>query len=120
MSMMIMNMSSELTKKYDVYSKFDLEKHKQTFINYFEAVILPSGEVQYAVPSHQEKLLQLAFPDVPRQEAWAQVPIDADLPQYLLDKARCILCWSKFHIGEPYTPEQEAVLKELIEEGLTK
>lgn len=40
--------------KYDVYSKFDLEKHKQRFENYFEVIIEEDGMIHYAVPSHQE------------------------------------------------------------------
>lgn len=109
-----------LLEGYDLYSKFDLEKHKKAFINYFEAVILPTGEVQYAIPSHQEKLLKLAFPGVPRDMIWEFVPHDADVLKFLLEKTKCISCWSDFYIGEPYTPEQEDMLQTLIREGLTK
>lgn len=45
-------------KKYDVYSKFDLEKHKKTFINYFETIINPDGTIEYAVPSHSEIVIR--------------------------------------------------------------
>lgn len=38
---------------YDVYSKFDIDKHAENFINYLEVVIDPLGVVNYAVPSHQ-------------------------------------------------------------------
>lgn len=109
-----------LLEGYDVYSKFDLEKHKKAFINYFETVILPTGEVQYAVPSHQEKLLKLAFPGVSRELIWELIPNDADVLKFLLDKTKCISCWADFHIGESHTPEQEAMLQLLIKEGLTK
>ena len=44
---------------YDLHSPFDLQQHKNTFINYLEVVIRPSGLVEYAVPSHQEKLLRI-------------------------------------------------------------
>lgn len=109
-----------LLEGYDVYSKFSLSKHKVAFINYFEAIILPTGEVQYAVPSHQEKLLSLAFPGLTREEMWEQIPEEADVLRFLLDKTRCISCWTDFHIGEPYTSMQEATLETLIYEGLTK
>lgn len=44
---------------YDIYCAFDLEKHKQTYVQYLEVVILEDGTVEYAVPSHQEKLIAL-------------------------------------------------------------
>ena len=40
---------------YDLYSKFDLEKHVRKYIHYTEVIIRPNGTVEYAVPSHQEK-----------------------------------------------------------------
>lgn len=42
-----------------LHSPFDIKVHKQTFINYLEVVISPEGVVEYAVPSHVEKLLQI-------------------------------------------------------------
>ena len=42
-----------------LHSPFDIKVHKQTFINYLEVVISPEGIVEYAVPSHVEKLLQI-------------------------------------------------------------
>ncbi len=45
---------------YDIYCAFDLEQHKQTYVQYLEVVILEDGTVEYAVPSHQEKLIALS------------------------------------------------------------
>lgn len=42
-----------------LHSPFDIKVHKLTFINYLEVVISPEGIVEYAVPSHVEKLLQV-------------------------------------------------------------
>ena len=42
-----------------LHSPFDIKVHKLTFINYLEVVISPEGVVEYAVPSHSEKLLQV-------------------------------------------------------------
>ena len=39
---------------YDVYSKFDIEKHKETFKNYLEVCIDKDGVIHYAVPSHMK------------------------------------------------------------------
>lgn len=47
-------------EEYSVYSKFDIQKHKETYINYLEVLILEDGTVEYAVPSHQAKALDIA------------------------------------------------------------
>lgn len=47
-------------EEYNVYSKFDIQSHKKTYINYLEVLILEDGAVEYAVPSHQEKVLEIA------------------------------------------------------------
>lgn len=39
---------------YTVYSEFDIEHHKKTFIHYLEVVIDGNGKIMYAVPSHQK------------------------------------------------------------------
>lgn len=53
---------------------FDMEVHRLTFFNYLEVVMSPEGVVEYAVPSHNEKLLQIymkmnSIPD--RESAFA-------------------------------------------------
>lgn len=45
---------------YDLYSEFDHVQHKATFTNYLEVVIDEMGKVHYAVPSHQERLVEMA------------------------------------------------------------
>ena len=42
-----------------LHSPFDVKVHKATFVNYLEVVILEDGTVEYAVPSHQEKMIRL-------------------------------------------------------------
>ena len=54
------NMRVEIKSEYNVYSDFDIEKHKKTYIHYLEVVIDENGKIMYAVPSHQEKLITLA------------------------------------------------------------
>jgi hypothetical protein len=39
---------------------FDINTHKDVFIDYLEIVILSDGTIEYAVPSHLEKLFQIA------------------------------------------------------------
>lgn len=105
-------------KPYNVYSKFDIEMHKKTFVNYLEAIILPSGEVQYAVPSHVEKLILLTGEK--REDFFEKMPISASPIDWLLDYTGCISLWSDFHKGNPTTKEQKETLKLLIREGLTE
>lgn len=45
-------------EKYDVYSKFDIIKHKLNYVDYLEVIIDEYGEIHYAVPSHQEFLIK--------------------------------------------------------------
>lgn len=61
---------------YTVYSNFNIEQHKKTLIHYLEVVIDESGKIMYAVPSHQEKLISLAFEklNVTREELNAMCP----------------------------------------------
>lgn len=42
-----------------LHGAFDIKLHKLIFINYLEVVISPEGVVEYAVPSHSEKLLKV-------------------------------------------------------------
>lgn len=105
-------------ENYSVYSKFDIELHKQKFINYMEAVILPSGEIQYAIPSHLEKLLAITGED--REVIYEKMPIWASPIQWLCEYTGCISVWSDFYAGTPTTDEQKKSLKKLIDEGLTK
>ena len=44
-----------LSTKY-LYEPFSPRVHSQVFVNYCEVVIWPDGKVEYAIPSHSEKL----------------------------------------------------------------
>jgi hypothetical protein len=107
-----------MNENYNLYSKFNIEQHKQTFINYFEAIILPSGEVQYATPSHIEKLMALT--NEPREIILEKMPITASPIEWLIDYTGCIAVWKSFHKGTPVTVEQKDMLQLLIVEGLIK
>ena len=74
---------------YDIYCAFDLEKHKQTYVQYLEVVILEDGTVEYAVPSHQEKLIALACQKkgVSRQEL-------NDFLTWLCMQANAVAVWN--------------------------
>ena len=53
-------MNNKTLEEYSVHSPFDIKKHKETYINYLEVLILEDGTIEYAVPSHRGKALDLA------------------------------------------------------------
>lgn len=102
---------------------FDINIHKQTFINYLEVVIDENGTVMYAVPSHQEKLIQLACKklNVSRDELMNLCPPEYyfNFMEWLCQVSRCISVWNKFYIGT-LNVKQKEMLKKLAEESLYK
>ena len=111
-----------MTDTYDVYCTFDIEKHKQTFIDYLEVVILSDGTIEYAVPSHQEKAIRLAcknlncdrdyFIDVVFKEHMI------DWNELLMDTAGVIMVWDRFIQFHNVTQAQINSLKRLKEAEL--
>lgn len=85
-------------EEYSVYSEFNLEQHKKTYVNYLEVLITADGEVLYAVPSHQEKAIQLACHKhkVNRTQLASMCPPDMyfDYLTWLLSMCDCISVWT--------------------------
>lgn len=108
--------------EYSVYSDFDMEQHKKTFINYLEVVIDENGKIMYAVPSHQEKLIKLACQKqkVTREELNAMCPQEYyfDFVTWLCKVSGACAVWN-YHI-EKYrlTEQQIKALKALKDNGL--
>lgn len=100
---------------------FDVQTHKRTFINYLEVIILESGEVVYAVPSHQEKMIHLACEKlgVTREELNDLCPAEyyGDFMVWLSKVSGAIPVWNAFYDGSPNKKQME-VLKTLLFEGL--
>lgn len=108
---------------YNIYSKFDIEKHKSIYINYLEVIILPDGTVEYAVPSHQEKLIKIAMEKlkVTREELNELCPREYyfDLITWLTKITSCVSVWNNYVVGEPNEIQKE-VIEQLKLEGLLK
>ena len=109
-----------MTIDYDMqnrilHSDFDIGVHKKYFVNYLEIVILEDGKVEYAVPSHQEKLLSLAMRKLrkTREEVVAMCPPEYyyDYDVWLSMMSGAIPVWNDFHRGKA----NEAQLKALQE-----
>lgn len=112
---------------YGVHSKFDIEKHKAHFIDYLEVVILPNGDVLYAVPSHTTKaeLLCMEKLGITREELWKKFPPEYmfDYLPWLLSICGAVSVWNTFYtlgIGKELTRQQYLTLKELKMHGLFK
>ena len=110
-------------KKYDLYSEFDIESHKNTFVNYLEVLIEPNGHVLYAVPSHQELAIKLAC----KAKGWTREQLnDACPPEYYFDflvwvlsLTGCISVWNDFYMGKA-NEAQLNTLKKMKEAGIYK
>jgi len=107
---------------YSVYSDFDIQKHMSTFINYLEVIVHPSGKVEYAVPSHQEKLVNImmqkhkcshddVFYKLCPKEKWV------DFGDWLMEETGCLMVWSQGYMGKP-NHIQRKVLDNFIYNGI--
>ena len=109
--------------EYGVYSKFDIDKHAEHFINYLEIVIDEDGEIHYAVPSHQifmENILKRKSGEdefnrmiMEDKEAWV------DYLPWLCKHTKCVPVWNKFYIGNP-NDKQLHILQQLKEKKYKK
>lgn len=108
---------------YGVYSKFDIDKHAATFINYLEIVIDEDGEIHYAVPSHQmfmENILKRRMGDdkfksmiMEDRAAWT------DYLPWLCKHTKCVSVWNEFYFGKP-NDKQLQKLQQLKEKKYSK
>ena len=115
-------------EKYDLNSKFDFNKHKETFINYLEVLILEDGAIEYAVPSHQGKALELACKKLnkTKQEIEDMCPREyyADYLMWLLRLTNSVSVWGTsaehFIMYDKINDKQIKSLKRLKKHGLYK
>lgn len=112
---------------YDLHSPFDIQKHKETYINYLEVVIFPNGHIEYAVPSHQEKLIKVSMEKlgVSRYQLEQMCPREYhfDYITWLCTISECVSVWNTFVVASdkiPMTKEQEDAIKQLQEADLLK
>lgn len=112
---------------YDIHSDFDIEKHKQTFIDYLEVLILHDGSIVYAVPSHVAKAEQICCDKfkVSRDELICKLcPEDmcGDYIKWLLNMISAVAVWNRTYIcgDKGLNIKQRAQLKRLKLHGLYK
>jgi len=113
-----------MNNKYNVYSKFDIQKHKETFINYLEVCIDIDGTINYAVPSHQEYMINKGMlkHNCTRQQYYDMCPKEyyGDYLNWLSQDTQIIVVWgNNGYMGIPNKKQKEAI-KLLQDEGLLK
>lgn len=105
---------------------FDIKLHKLTFIDYLEVVISPDGKVEYAVPSHLEKLLKIFMKQENISDRAVAVKTiedrDTDMDGPLISLTKLtgyISVWREaYTCGKSPTKKQLATLRELKLNGL--
>ena len=109
--------------EYNVYCDFDLEKHKQTYVNYLEVMIDEDGTIHYAVPSHQEFAIKAACKKlkISRDELCEITPQEYyfDWLTWLVMQTGMIAVWNNGYVGEA-NKKQKNVLKKLKINGVYK
>lgn len=107
---------------YDLYSNFDIEQHKKTFVHYLEVVIDENGKVMYAVPSHQEKIIALACEklNATREELNSMCPQEYcfDFMTWLCKISGACAVWEKFIQADKMNEQQIKALQMLKDNGL--
>lgn len=110
-------------EKYSVYSQFDINKHKETFVNYLEVMIDQDGTVNYAVPSHQEYAIKEACKkmNISRNQLSEMTPPEYyfDWLNWLLMQTGMIAVWNDRYMGTA-NRKQKNILKKLKINGVYK
>lgn len=108
-------------KRYEaLHGAFSYRMHGELFKNYLEVVISPEGEVMYAVPSHQLKLMEILM----EKNHWTREQLDEAVPQefycnmmeWLYQETGYIAVWNDNFGGHP-TKEQTLSLRRLTANG---
>lgn len=113
-----------MAEEYNLYCPFDAEKHKGKYVNYLEVVIDENGTVMYAVPSHQEKAIEVACKkmNVTRDELNDMCPREyyCDFLTWLSKVAEVVFVWESFCTCSRINRKQKYALRNLKLHGLYK
>jgi len=98
-----------------LHSPFDIDTHKNTFMNYLEVLILADGTISYAVPSHTEKMIQIACDkyEITRNELYDRCPKEYyfDVQTWLCLETGAIAVWNGFVVGQANDDQKESLHK---------
>lgn len=101
-------------------------EHNEKYVNYCEVVIDRDGDIQYATPSHQYKLME--FYGISQHDIWEMTPKYEELihsipqsanPTYYMaeEKCVCVVWYNSVVVPLGYTDEQVSAIKTLISNG---
>ena len=83
-----------------LHSKFDVETHSKKFINYCEVIVLSDGSVEYAIPSHEWKAIEIFKREFKlSDEDFNNFPEELSI-DYICKKCHLIMLWYDY----AYTP----------------
>lgn len=109
-------------EEYNLYSEFDLQKHKEVYNHYLEVAIDENGKVHYAVPSHTEYLIKVCMKkyQVPRKVLDAMCPEDFyySFAEWLCKMSGHILVWNDFTKAYSFNQAQIDTLRTLKNSGV--
>lgn len=118
-------MKSSNNQVYNLYSDFDIQQHKKHYVNYLEVIMFPDGHIEYAVPSHQEKLIKICHEklNLTRDELADMCPSEYTFfpTPWLCELSGCISIWTDNVVkgdNQELTNEQIQMLLTLKDEGL--
>lgn len=105
-----------------LYQPFSIERHLARFRNtYLEAILFPDGHVEYAIPSHQEKLISILQKKlgVKRQAIYDMCPeaYYFALLDWLLKETECVSLWTQFFVGD-LNESQKKTVQALVDAGI--
>lgn len=98
---------------------FNYKTHRENFMDYLEVVILKDGTIEYAVPSHQQKLIDLYCENhgINNSELWNMIPITESPVDWIIYNEGIISVWYSFILRpKTITEEQENALEKLVME----
>lgn len=112
-----------MIQEYDCnYSKFDLQRQVSTYPHYLEVITLEDGTVEYAHPSHQQKLIKLACDSIGCNRDTLQWLCPEEyyfnFDTWLCKMSRCVSVWTKFYLApDGLNDAQRNTLELLISAG---
>jgi hypothetical protein len=98
---------------------FDYKTHNENFYYYLEVIILDNGEIVYAVPSHQQKLIELYCEkhNITLEKLRDIIPLYEGPLEWIVHELGVISVWYDFiYRPENITDKQKEALERLESE----
>lgn len=95
---------------------FDYETHTKNFVNYLEVIIFKDGHIEYAVPSHQMKLIDIYCKEknISKDKLYEIIPLSDSPVSWIIHNTGLISVWYDFIMYSTITEEQKVALQKLI------